>query len=118
MLNIIFLSIIGYQAFATESISSGRQVFLTNCAACHGSLGDGRGPAAVAIRDPKPRNFLGEELKYGDSKEAIFKTITNGVPNTAMPPWNSLSVENRRDVANYIYSLVEKQKKSKLLKSK
>jgi mono/diheme cytochrome c family protein len=91
----------------------GKTVFLTNCAGCHGELGDGRGPAAVAIKNPKPRNFLGEALKYGDSKEQIFETITKGVPNTAMPPWSALSVQERRAVASYVYGLVEQTKKEK-----
>lgn len=90
----------------------GKTVFLNNCAACHGSLGDGRGPAAVAIPNPKPRNFLSEAMKYGDSKEQLFKTITDGIPNTAMPPWAALSVAERKAVASYIFEMVEKRKKA------
>lgn len=106
----IFL-FIGLQASAKDL--DGKSVFLTNCSACHGSLGDGRGPAAVAIKSPKPRNFLGEPLKYGDSKEEIFNTITKGVPNTAMPSWIALSEEERRVLANYVYDMVEKAKKAR-----
>lgn len=113
LLGILFLSV---HAFAKEP--SGRTVYLNNCTACHGSLGDGRGPAAVAIPNPKPRNFLEEPLKYGDSKEKILKTITDGVPNTAMPPWAALSVAERKAVASYIFDMVEKRKKAESAKTK
>ena len=107
-----FLLLIANQLSASEVAIGGKQLFLTNCAVCHGSAGDGRGPASVAIKNPKPRNFLGEPMKYGDSKAEIFKTITNGVPDTAMPPWSTLSINERRSLANYVFSLVEKRKKT------
>ncbi len=106
----IFILSISSLSFAKDI--DGKTVYLTNCTACHGSLGDGRGPAAASIANPKPRNFLQESLKYGESKDQIFKTITNGVPNTAMPPWSALSEEERKAVAGYIFDLVEKRKKS------
>ena len=106
-----FLLLITDSLAANEVVLDGKQVYQTNCALCHGSAGDGRGPASAAIKDPKPRNFLGEALKYGDTKADIFNTITNGVPNTAMPPWSTLSMQERRSVANYIFNLVEKRKK-------
>ena len=112
MLKNIFTVILLGSSWAFSKDIDGKTVYLNNCTACHGSLGDGRGPAAVAIANPKPRNFLQEPLKYGDSKDEIFKTITNGVPNTAMPPWAALSEDERKAVASYIFDLVEKRKKS------
>lgn len=100
------------QALAADPSTAGKQLFLNNCAACHGTLGDGRGPAAVAIKDPKPRNFIGESLKYGDSETEIYNTITNGVPDTAMPPWSSLSEADRKAITSYVHSLVVKRKRS------
>lgn len=110
--NKIFAVIFLASSLASSKDLDGKTVYLTNCTACHGSLGDGRGPAAAAIPNPKPRNFLEEPLKYGDSKDQIFKTITNGIPNTAMPPWAALSEAERKAVATYIFELVEKRKKS------
>lgn len=118
MMKFILLAAFLISTFGFAKNPDGKTVYLNNCTACHGSLGDGRGPAAVAIPNPKPRNFIGEPLKYGDSKEEIFKTITTGVPNTAMPPWAALSVAERKAVASYIFDMVEKRKKSDSEKTK
>ncbi len=40
-----------------ESLQQGRKLFLQNCSACHGEKGDGKGPAAAALKTP-PANFL------------------------------------------------------------
>ena len=80
----------------------GKKVFESNCVTCHGQQGDGRGPASVAISGAKPRDFTTGKFKYGSTDDEIFKTITNGVPGTAMPPWNSLSVLERKAVISYL----------------
>ena len=106
----LFLSLLfGANVFAKPwDADQGKLVYMNNCVACHGSAGDGRGPASVAIKSPKPRNFLEEKFKYGETKEEIFKTITNGVEGTAMPSWSSLSVEERQSVVAYVMSLKKK----------
>ena len=106
------LQIILFSEFAIAqddwNSEKGKVVYENNCVACHGVTGDGRGPASAMIKNPKPRNFLGEKFKYGESKEAVFKTITNGVDGTAMPPWNALSEQERQSVAAYVLSLRKK----------
>ncbi|OYZ22962.1 MAG: hypothetical protein B7Y39_06845 [Bdellovibrio sp. 28-41-41] len=86
-------------------IESGKKIYRENCIACHGDKGDGRGPAAVAIPGTKPRNFIEGKYKYGETSKEIFKTLTEGVPGTAMPPWASLSEKDRWAVIAYIKSL-------------
>lgn len=85
-------------------LEQGKKVFEENCQSCHGVNGDGEGPASVAIKDPKPRDFTTGVFKYGSSDEEIFKTISNGVPGTAMPPWSSLNKNDRKAVILYIRS--------------
>ncbi len=54
----------------------GRVLFGTICAKCHGpGAGGGMGPPLV-----------GRSLTHGDSDWSMYRTITHGVPNTAMQP--------------------------------
>jgi len=87
----------------------GRQVYEGACAACHGTAGDGNGPAAGPL-SPPPRDFTAGIYKYRSSSSGdlptdddIYRTITNGVPRTTMPGWADLLTEQeRRDVTSYI----------------
>ena len=56
----------------------GEQLFIENCAICHGPEGD-----AV------PRvNLARGKFRHGSSDEELSQTIKNGIPGTAMPPGN------------------------------
>ncbi len=92
---------------ATEaSIAAGTLVFQTNCAACHGELGHGDGPAAAAL-DPKPAN-LGADHVQANSDGALFYIITHGRTGTAMPPWESILTEQQRwEVVNFVRTVKE-----------
>lgn len=92
------------------NLERGQKVFAANCVACHGEKGDGNGPAAKAISGAKPRNFIEGDFKYGSSKEELFKTVTNGVTGTAMPPWNGLPEDDRKAVIEFILSLKKNSK--------
>ena len=52
----------------------GRELFGLNCAKCHGT--DARGGLGPAL--------VGRSLSHGDSDWAVYRTITSGVPGTAM----------------------------------
>jgi cytochrome c oxidase cbb3-type subunit 3 len=54
------------------------ELYKTNCQACH--MADGN--AAL-----EPMNFADGVWKHGSSVADVAKTITNGVPGTAMIPW-------------------------------
>ncbi|GAB4577343.1 MAG: hypothetical protein Fur0022_00740 [Anaerolineales bacterium] len=60
-------------------------LFAGNCAACHGPTGEGTGIAP-------PLNS--EELRNRLDDEAIFATIFNGRPGTAMPVWGGKLTES------------------------
>jgi len=75
-------------AFANnDGLSKERIIELANlleqdCGSCHGSLLDGSlGPSLLP------------EALQGKTKEFIKKTILDGRPNTAMPPWRPLLSE-------------------------
>ena len=90
-------------------IEKGKAAFAMNCVACHGEKADGNSPAA-AYMNPKPRNLLKDKFKQGDQAQKIFKTITEGLPNTTMTSYKHISEEERWGIAYYIESLRKAQK--------
>jgi cytochrome c553 len=60
-------------------------LFAQNCSACHGRTGEGTNIAP-------PLNS--EELRNRLDNEAIFATISNGRPGTAMPVWGGKLTES------------------------
>jgi mono/diheme cytochrome c family protein len=84
-----------------ESVGLGAEIFATNCASCHGETGEGDGPAAASLAMP-PAD-LHEGHVQGNSDGALFYIITNGRPDTPMPPWESVLTEEQRwHVVNFL----------------
>lgn len=96
------------QKMTPQSVAAGKALFQQNCAACHGPEGKGDGPAAVALT-PKPANLGSGQFKYGGTDAQIFKTISAGVPGTAMVSWASIPEKSRWDLVNYVKSLSGKK---------
>jgi mono/diheme cytochrome c family protein len=85
----------------------GQGLFQTNCVACHGSMADGKGPAAAALAPP-PRDFLDAKARWTRSREPqdIYHTLSEGSPGTAMPGFaNMLSVQDRWAIVHYLGTL-------------
>lgn len=59
---------------AASDRARGHELFASNCAKCHGA--DARGGLAPAL--------VGRALRQGDSDWAVYRTVTRGVPGTAM----------------------------------
>jgi putative heme-binding domain-containing protein len=76
-------------------VASGRAIFRSNCAFCHG--GDARGG-----RGP---NLISAPLSHGDSDEAIKTVIREGVPGTSMPAFSGFTPEELGDIVAYLRSL-------------
>lgn len=78
------------------AIESGKAIYMENCKACHGDLGQGGvGP-----------NFTDEYWLHGGDIKSIFKTVKFGVPEKGMIPWQSqLSPVQIQEVSSYILTL-------------
>jgi copper transport protein len=86
-----------------ESLETGRQVYQEHCLVCHGTGGRGDGPAAAGL-DPPPLDLVIHVPLHFDRTNFAF--IRDGIPNTAMPPFdNTLTNEEIWHVLNYIKSL-------------
>jgi DMSO reductase family type II enzyme heme b subunit len=94
---------------ARADTDAGQAVYTRWCASCHGEKGDGKGPAAPFLM-PKPRDFTFGVYKYKStvgngppSDQDLLRTITDGMPGTAMPGWKDVLGEaDRRNVIAFI----------------
>ncbi len=97
-----------------EMIEKGRVIYFKRCSFCHGLLGDGNGPAAYQLM-PRPRDFTVGLYKFRTTQsgelptdEDLFRTISRGIPGTAMQSFgverlkNGLTEEERWQVIYYI----------------
>jgi mono/diheme cytochrome c family protein len=80
-----------------------RALFLANCATCHGETGDGKG---VTQLDRPARSFKDGGFSFGNTPEALFRTLTMGIPGTPMPAFGeSLTEPQRHALARYVITL-------------
>ena len=93
------------------SSTIGKSVYGQHCAACHGELGDGNGPASVWLY-PKPRNFSAGLFKIKSTPgqslptdEDLLRSVTRGLPGSSMPSFSYLNDQERRDVVVYVKQL-------------
>jgi len=79
-----------------SALAAGKNVFATNCAACH--LTDGGGSVGPNLTD--------DYWLHGGSVKDIFKTVKYGVPEKGMRSWKEdLSPMQISQVTSYIKSL-------------
>ena len=85
-----------------DKIAKGKTLFETTCVSCHGNEGKGDGIAGKTL-NPPPRNFtVLTGWKNGPKISQIFKTLQEGIPNSAMAQFNNIPVEDRFCLIHYI----------------
>lgn len=79
-----------------EALSAGKEIFISNCAACHSADGTGGiGP-----------NLTDQEWIHGGKPQEIFHTISYGVLDKGMLAWkDTLQSAQLKNVAAYVISL-------------
>ncbi len=86
-------------------IQKGKELYTSNCVACHGDKGDGNGPAGAAL-SPKPQNYHSAEgWKNGRSFPMMFKSLQGGIPKSAMTGYDFIPVTDRIAIIQYIRTL-------------
>lgn len=82
---------------------TGKEVYKGSCAMCHGDSGDGKG---IVKLDRPARSFLDGGFSFGNTPEAVFRTVSHGIGGTPMPGFASiLSVDERQRVTQYVIEL-------------
>jgi len=82
--------------------SRGEKFYRDNCATCHGTAGDGRGPRAYFIM-PKPRDFTHAATRHSMNRPALFESISMGTRGTEMAAWSKvIDAQTIADVAEFV----------------
>jgi mono/diheme cytochrome c family protein len=88
----------------TETITEGEELYLANCAACHGKDGDGKGPQAAGL-PAAATNFTDLEVMAGISDDILYQAISEG-KGSAMPAFGEqLSPHEMWAATDYLRSL-------------
>ncbi|MCC6907108.1 MAG: c-type cytochrome [Phycisphaerales bacterium] len=101
----------GEQA-AQPPATEAQQIYLANCATCHGPGGQGDGPASYLLF-PKPRDFTSGIYRFKSTfndapptRTDLERSIRNGIARTAMPAFDSvLSDAQIASLIDYVLSL-------------
>src|SRR4030095_12858251 len=91
------------------SIENGAAIFAEKCAPCHGATGLGDGPQGIQLGVTVPAFGL-PEIARPASPAQWYTTVTRGNMERFMPPFVSLSDQERWDVVAYAMMLHASEK--------
>jgi mono/diheme cytochrome c family protein len=87
---------------------AGKLIYEEKCAPCHGPKGKGDG--SLVDRLPKPVPAIGDESVARQSKPSDwYQIVTEGRMENQMPPFASLTDQDRWNVIAYVYTLSTSQ---------
>ena len=92
-------------------LQHGREVYTAQCAGCHGTTGDGKGPAGAHL-NPPPRDYRNGVFKFTSTprgskprREDLERILKYGAKGTSMPAFRFLSDEDTAAVIDYVQVL-------------
>jgi mono/diheme cytochrome c family protein len=98
---------------ATAEGGDGAALYREHCASCHGKDGGGDGVLANDLRF-KPRAFKEGRFAFGNTADAMAKTVMSGIPGqdmARMPAFKSVLSETEIDaVVTYVRTLMAHRK--------
>ncbi len=94
-------------------LRKGEELYVENCAPCHGAEGRGNGEAAQWLRI-RPRDFTRAKYRYRSTTVGnrpldgdLYRTLYRGLPGTSMPDWRKLGDENLWILVDYLKHFAE-----------
>jgi mono/diheme cytochrome c family protein len=100
--------------FERMHLQLGREVYTAQCAGCHGTTGDGKGPAGAHL-NPPPRDYRNGVFKFTSTprgskprREDLRRILKYGAKGTSMPAFRFLPEEEREAVIDYVMVLASR----------
>lgn len=92
---------------SAPDVANGAAIFTENCAPCHGATGMGDGPQSAMLQSQNVTVAAigSSELARTKAPAAWYQIVTQGNLEKFMPPFSSLSDQQRWDVVAYAISL-------------
>ena len=91
-----------------QHLLHGQQIYLNQCAGCHGVTGDGLGPAAQYL-DPPPRDYRLGKFKFTSTPRGVKprhadleRIIRRGAKGTSMPAFRWMANDDLEAVIDYV----------------
>jgi mono/diheme cytochrome c family protein len=78
----------------SRDVNRGQELYIRNCASCHGRKGEGNGVGAAGLH-PRPSNLTEHEY----AQDRLSQALWNGVAGTAMPAWRDLPMQDLAAIA-------------------
>ena len=101
----------GGDSMSKMDLMAGKMIYRMSCVFCHGSKGQGDGPASIFMgpySHPRPNDFSGGVFKFRSTEsgelptlEDLMRTIREGIPGY-MPSFRNLGEKRVRQVALFI----------------
>jgi len=92
-------------------LQHGREVYTRQCSGCHGTTGDGKGPAAAYL-NPPPRDYRLGRFKFTSTprgakprREDLARIIRHGAKGTSMPSFRWMAQDDLDAVIDYVMLL-------------
>ncbi len=97
-----------------ERLVEGAAIYRQRCQQCHGTSGDGAGPAANQLQ-PRPRDYRRGIFKFTSTpygakphRADLVRTVRRGIYGTSMPSFATLSRDELEAVVDYVLSLTHR----------
>ena len=98
-----------------ESLAAGKKAYETNCAACHGNMGQGAVKAGISISimadqgGKQPSDLTDDQWDRGSTDGEIYTVIKKGIPPTMMAGWEGrIPDADIWNIVNYLRALAAK----------
>lgn len=91
-------------SMSVEELALGQDVFLENCAECHGESGNGTGPQTASLSISLP-DFTNLAYQARSATASFFQAVTDGVGDEMHAFAGQLTEQERWAVSSYIRSL-------------